>query len=507
MAAAEEKRVNVIVTEDISRISRDFADSASVFKRLQYVRVPLIGIADGIDTSRGDAKLSFTLKSLVADIYIDDLRDKTLRGLEGKANAGYATGNLPFGYRSKPDLDAAGRIRGNLSEIDPEMAGVVRRIFGMYRDGKSLSAIARTLNAEGIPSPRAGTRHKRSGWGASTIRAMLYNERYIGVWKYKEKQWVKVPGTNKRRPRARDTSEVMRFERPKLRIVDATLWNDVQARLQATHRRYTRDANGKPKGRARPVRRSSYLLSSLLHCGVCNGPMTIVGGSSAAYFRCAVQRTKGTCKNKLSVREEVARAGILAHLRTLLNDRDTLAQVRQQVAQRLGDQTRSYRAEMDERQQRLARMEERIQGLITFIADGDRSEYVVSALRDLEAQARDEKAAMARLQGRSTTPIELPSVGELAEAVIDLDRKIRGDVEAGREQLKRLFLDGRIEMLPTNGAYVARSKVRALAMLAECLPKREQRDFFNEIALFGGCSGGLLRRLSHRTVRDLRITV
>src|SRR5690606_8400996 len=64
MAAVESQRVDVIVTEDISRISRDFADSAHVFKRLQYVQVPLIGIADGINTSTRDAKLSFTLKSL-----------------------------------------------------------------------------------------------------------------------------------------------------------------------------------------------------------------------------------------------------------------------------------------------------------------------------------------------------------------------------------------------------------------------------------------------------------
>ena len=85
MAAVKSKRIDAIITEDISRISRDFADSAQLFKRLRYERVPLISIADGIDTSTRDAKLSFTLKSLVADLYLDDLRDKTMRGLEGRA--------------------------------------------------------------------------------------------------------------------------------------------------------------------------------------------------------------------------------------------------------------------------------------------------------------------------------------------------------------------------------------------------------------------------------------
>jgi site-specific DNA recombinase len=133
MAAVESQRVDVILTEDISRISRDFADSAHVFKRLQYAQVPLIGIADGIadgiNTSTRDANLSFTLKILVADIYFDDLRDKTLRGLEGRAGAGYATGNTPYGFRSVPETDSYGQVRGHRIEIDPVLAAIVVRIL------------------------------------------------------------------------------------------------------------------------------------------------------------------------------------------------------------------------------------------------------------------------------------------------------------------------------------------------------------------------------------------
>jgi len=51
--------------------------------RLQYAHVPLIGVADGIDTSAKHARLSFTLKSLVADLYLDDFIDEMLRGLQG----------------------------------------------------------------------------------------------------------------------------------------------------------------------------------------------------------------------------------------------------------------------------------------------------------------------------------------------------------------------------------------------------------------------------------------
>jgi DNA invertase Pin-like site-specific DNA recombinase len=114
--------IDVIVTEDMSRISRDFADAATIFKRLQYLSVPLIGVGDGIDTSARHAKMAFTLKSLMSDMYIDDLRDKTLRGLEGRALAGYSTGGLPLGYRSEPVRDHYGQVTGHRVVKDEEGA-------------------------------------------------------------------------------------------------------------------------------------------------------------------------------------------------------------------------------------------------------------------------------------------------------------------------------------------------------------------------------------------------
>ena len=75
-----------------------------VFNRLQVKRVPLVGVADGIDTALG-AKLAFTL-SLMRDMYLDDLRDKALRGLEARALAGFATDNVAYCFHTVPVVDA-----------------------------------------------------------------------------------------------------------------------------------------------------------------------------------------------------------------------------------------------------------------------------------------------------------------------------------------------------------------------------------------------------------------
>ena len=71
-------------------------------------------------------------------------------------------------------------------------------------------------------------------------------------------------------------------------------------------------------------------------------------------------------------------------------------------------------AAVRERRASLARTEQRSAALIRFLADGDNSEYVVTALRDLHAQARTEKAAVAALEVRGGIPISLPAPAEVA---------------------------------------------------------------------------------------------
>jgi DNA invertase Pin-like site-specific DNA recombinase len=188
MAAVNAGKIKVIVTEDLSRISRDFADSAFIFKRLEFKQVPLVGVADGIDSSAPGAKMAFTFKSLMSEMYLDDLRYKTLRGLEGRALAGFATGNVAYGFHTVPVTNERGDVIGNKIEIHEAEAKIVRRIFRESAAGRSLTTIAHGLNSDGIPSPRVGSRHKNFGWGSSTIRAILYNERYVGTWRFKEKR-------------------------------------------------------------------------------------------------------------------------------------------------------------------------------------------------------------------------------------------------------------------------------------------------------------------------------
>ena len=189
-----------------------------------------------------------------------------------------SAGGRIFGYRTVPVV-SDGAADGKRTpparfEIDEREADVVRRIFRDYTRGKSMKAIVHALNTEGVSFPAKDTKRgpERRGWAASTIHVMVQNVKYVGLWVWNKTRFLKDPDSGRRRPVPRPPQDWMRQDRPDLRIVDAALWDAVQARL-----RFVRDAYGcGPGKRVRgpaPLAYSSRLLSGLLRCGVCGARM------------------------------------------------------------------------------------------------------------------------------------------------------------------------------------------------------------------------------------------
>ena len=93
---------DAIAVDQLSRLSRDVGDTDGIIKRLRFAGIRVIAVADGMDTGDDTAKVSVTVKSLVNELYLDDLRKTTKRGLDGRFLKGYATGGRTYGYRSEP---------------------------------------------------------------------------------------------------------------------------------------------------------------------------------------------------------------------------------------------------------------------------------------------------------------------------------------------------------------------------------------------------------------------
>lgn len=471
-------------------MNRDIEHAGALLKRLERAGVALYSVSDGIDTSQTGARLTYAMKAVFADNYLDELGEKTLRGLEGRARNGFSTGGRTYGFRTEPVPDGLGGVVGHKYVLCPEEAAVVVRMFEESKSGTSLTDIARGLNRDKIPSPRAVPPKRMrkpkffpKGWSASTVRAILHNGAYIGERKYKERQWFKVTDlgrdTEPRVSRRRDPSEVMTVKCP--RIVDQQLWDDVQDRLRAVRAFYTKKKDGTPKGRAAaPGRATTHLLSGVMQC-MCGASMILAGGSSMKYYACNNNRKRGEhiCPNRLSVREDVARSCILSSLIEGLLSPKAIEFLRGEIAVTLGAQSRNENAELAERRKRLARHEARIASLVEFLANGEDSDYVRASLRDFEAQARAEKAAIRELEACAVTPVSLPSPDVVLAQARRLEQTLLTDPTRGREMLLNLFEDGRLILEPEpekHAHYIARSRWFPLrALTADTTTPRSSR--------------------------------
>lgn len=431
MRAVERREVDVVLVEDLSRVSRDAADAHTVTRSLRHHDVSLVGVADGVDTSARGSKLLVGVRALLADAYLDDLRDKTLRGLEARARAGLSTGGLPYGYRSTPRPDGARAI-----EVDADQAAIVRRIFAEYSAGRSRGEIAAGLNRDGIAPPRSSRRACAPSWQHTTIRAVLANRRYLGEWTFGSLEWRKLPGTNIRRPRAR-IGALVRVERPELAIIGHATFAAAQASATSGP---TSTANER-RGSAR----RAYLLSGLARCGACGGLLTVHGGTDdRRYYRCADARSRGTCTSRGSVREAELRELVLALVRDHLFAPGPLAALREVIAERIEARRRGESRERTELEARIARGQTQAARLVDAVAGGQAPVALVARLRDVEADVGAARAALAALPSRS---VRVPPIEAIEARVRDVGALLESaDVAVAREALRGLVASVRVTM-------------------------------------------------------------
>jgi site-specific DNA recombinase len=150
-----------ILVEDTSRLARNIEDALRTVAIFKFHGVSMIFVSQGIDSSHSTSRQLLTLHGMMDEQFLVALGDKVHRGQEGRALQGLTVGGRCYGYDNVPIEDPIktskyGRpaVVGVRLEINQDQAAVVRRIFELSGTGFSLSQIVKTLNGEGIPSPK-----------------------------------------------------------------------------------------------------------------------------------------------------------------------------------------------------------------------------------------------------------------------------------------------------------------------------------------------------------------
>ena len=198
-------------------------------------------------------------------------RERAREGMRRRALRGEVLGRAPYGYA----------VADRQLVPDPREAATVKRVFAMYLDeDEGVRKIARRLNEDGIL-----TRTGRP-WTAGAVRNVLRNAAYTGLYR---RLGVTVT-------------------RAHMALVTSAQHAEVLRRMAS---RRTAPATQE---------RREYLLSGLVRCGYCGGPM--IGARRPgegtevveySYYRCQAATNEGRCAYHTR-RAEALEADVLAEL-------------------------------------------------------------------------------------------------------------------------------------------------------------------------------------------------
>lgn len=165
--------IEAIVIFKLDRLSRKQRDTLAIIEDdLLNNGVDLVSLNETLDTTTPWGRAMIGILSSFNQLESENIALRTKMGRYATAReGGYAGGKPPLGYRA---------VNGRL-EIVPEEAEIVRKVFELRKQGKTLQGIADTLNKMGYRSKK-GNEFKHSA-----IQTIVNNEStYRGNYKYGE---------------------------------------------------------------------------------------------------------------------------------------------------------------------------------------------------------------------------------------------------------------------------------------------------------------------------------
>ena len=145
LRAVESEEAGVLLVAKLDRLSRSLLDFAMLMEQSRRKKWSLVALDLGVDTTTPAGEALASTLAVFAQFERRLIGERTKNALAVKRSQGVALGRP----RSLPE-------------------GVRKRVAQMHSSGASLSAIARQLTEEGVPTAHGGKR-----WYPSTVKSML----------------------------------------------------------------------------------------------------------------------------------------------------------------------------------------------------------------------------------------------------------------------------------------------------------------------------------------------
>ncbi len=160
--------IDLILTKSISRFARNTVDTLKTVRELKSKGVEVVFEKENIHTFDPKCEVMLTIMSSLAQEESRSISENVRWGKRKSMMAGNVTMAYArfLGYEKGED---------GQPQIVEEEAVIIRQIYQMFLDDKSIRNIADYLTEQKIPTPSGKTK-----WSVSTIKSILTNEKYKG---------------------------------------------------------------------------------------------------------------------------------------------------------------------------------------------------------------------------------------------------------------------------------------------------------------------------------------
>lgn len=299
MEDAKDGKIDTIVTKDLSRLGRNYLETAIyIEEEFPVLGIRYISILDSFDTIKNSDEISVPLKNIINESYSRDLSRKVISAQQALWEKGeFIAPYPPYGYHKK----------NKHLYIDENVCENVKFIFDAFFSGMGYSAIANELNLRKIVSPKiylnykGGKTDKNSKeWRWQYVKKILSDEYYIGNSVHVRK--------NKSRFLKNSPERFVRIVNTHEPIIDKDLFYKVQDKMQ--HK--TDEIKKKWRNNIPP-----NIFLKKIFCGKCRRLMTrYITTSRNCYYICKSRECKKANENKsISISAADAEKAVLKSIR------------------------------------------------------------------------------------------------------------------------------------------------------------------------------------------------
>lgn len=424
----EQGKISTIITKDISRLGRNFIETAyyicEFFPKNDVRYIAIDDKYDSDDPNSIQKDIIVGIKSIINDRHVKDTSIKRKQISFAKTERGEFIGGIaPYGYK----IVKKNGIR-SLS-IDDYAANIVKRIFVDIANGNSRAEVAEKLNKEKIVPPiiymkMTFSKKKKyyCDWSDKIIYRIIKNQTYMGklIIRKSEKKNYNQKKRDYIPIRDRQTKDNTHPA-----IISETLFAEANSKLKTLKRKEKNDYSGS--------------FSGLIICGECGRIMISCRkkndhGNIKYYFECTRTKNRKKCSNRTifdSKLNAIVKDTLTKLLKTFVNDDCIIDKTTKALIK-----SDKYNLKISNIKKAMAINDNNIRDLYIKKSKGEISLDEFIKLKKDESQSRDNlEKGMAKLIEANNYDSKIKMVQDLYNKFIDKDIMLKDYIKEVIEKI------------------------------------------------------------------------